>query len=508
MKYLTVFILLILVSCASSPTQKLLRTQVYDGNFSSAKETLEKSDIKLEQRNKFLYYLEKGQLSFLEENYLEASVLWEKARELLKSYYRKKLTDKVLAGIANSNYEDFHGEVFEQHQFFFHLSLAYLRISQLKNTPSREKVRTLMQARAVLLDWDSFIKSLESNGVKAFYRESFLARFYASLLHEVIGSREDLQIAFQLMKDAKNLMEFKNFQVLGDHIKQMLGESLVRLAKKLGRKKETRLFSSSYKINLEKIDMYPVILIIDRGQIAEKEAIIVPFGLQQALDCNSKAAGTNLLNIGMTVLSGFSNGVLGLGYERERYQNSTYIRYLYNISSTALELEMPVRAEKGMVSNTPLNLVIDDNENRSGPKTITPDFFFSISELSKAAIDNDFEDIYFRTGMRSSMKYLTAIIGSYKLYQSMTQKQKNNQTFEVNGFASLAASASFALAVAGIKASEKADIRYWSTLPDHLLIKELTLGLGNYSITYKGNKVLEFEKKPQRMELFSVSIRN
>ena len=519
MKFVWGLLLWLLVSCASSPSQNLLRTQVLRGNYNAAKETLEKSDIKLKERNQFLYYLEKGQIEFLAGNYREAIIPWEKARELLKGYYRQKLGDKILTGIANSNLSDFHGEIFEQHQFFFHLSLAYLRISQQKDVESRDKIRALASARAALLDWDSFIKGLHRNGIKAFYKESFLARFYASFLHEVIGSREDLQIAFQLMKDAKGLMKFGDFKVLGPKINKMMGESLVRLALKLGRKKEVSKFSKEYKLNAKEVELYPAIFLIDRGMIAAKKAETVPFGLQYALNNPSRDVRGNLLNIGMTVLSGFSNGVLGLGYQEHRYRRSGYVRYRYRVSGSAIEFEMPVRAESTPTDSInpgqlQLSLITKEATGEAQPKTINPKFLFSVSELSRAAIDHDFEDIYFRTGLRASMKYLAAIISAYKLYRSMTKskgKNPRNSNPNVGGgnvMARFATTTSFALAVAAIRASERADTRYWSTLPDHLLIKNMDLKPGQYQLAYQGNNILEFEKKAQTMELFSFSMRN
>ena len=268
MKYFLALICFgLLASCASSPAQHRIREYIASQDFETAQGYIEDSSIKKKKKNKLLYHLEKGQLLLLAEKPLEATHEWEKAREILKDFYKKKTVDKVLNTLANNNYEDFHGEVFEQYQLFFQLSLAYIKLAQQKEIDSKTRSRYLFSARAAVVDWDSFIELINRNKkIRAFYKDSFLARFWGSLVHEMIGSRNDLQIAYELMQDAFKIKENKlddiEIQFVGPSINKVISKSLIRQSQKLGRKSDLKKWENEFSISRDQVILNPAIIIL------------------------------------------------------------------------------------------------------------------------------------------------------------------------------------------------------------------------------------------------------
>lgn len=486
-----------LLSCASSPTQEILRRNLEAKDFGKAHSFLEKSELKEAKRHYFLYLLEKGQIFFREGKYEQAVNPWNEARQILRAFYERSTKDQILSSVFNDNYRDFHGEFFEQHQLFFHLSLAYLKLYHGEGLSSKEKVRYLNSAKAVLLDWDSFIQALKRNGVKEFYRESFLARFYASLLHEMVGSRNDLQIAYQLMKDALKIeKDYKEngegFPILGESISSMMGKSLMRLASKLGRKKELKSWEKKFGIRKKDISLNPGVFFVKKGMVAAKKPVRMPFSLTQAFSKPSLSARSTVLSIGLTALDSFSSQVLGLNYYVSSDRQVTYLRPFYGTTGlSVISFEVPVR-EEGRQS---LKLPMISLEKKGKKYAFTPELLLSISDLARASLKKNFESIYFKTGFRVATKYILAILGAYQIYQGSLKSSGK-------GGASLAASLAFSLSSVGIQASERADTRYWSTLEDSVFIAEFDMAPGKY----QGPRGEVFEKKSQGLEIFSLFI--
>lgn len=507
---MVLLLLWLLTSCASSPPQDVIRQNVSSGKYEAALNTLEQSDLKKIDRHQFLYLLEKGQIYFTKGEEKLALDTWQNARELLKGFYKKTAKDKIQTSFSNNNYQVFQGEVFEQHQLFFHISLAYLRLAQKIITEPRERIQYLSFAKAALLDWDSFIKGLERNGVKKFYKESFLARFYAAHIHEMMKSSEDYQIAYQLMKDAKSLKEKMNsagsLPIVGD-INELIGEALIRLSQKSGRRSETAKWEREFQIKRSSVDMNPVIVLLNTGLIAQKKPDHIPFSLNYALNNPTSDVKGNLLGIGLGVMNSFSMNVLRLGYTGHHSHQYGYIGFQYDLAgSSAIIFEMPVR--ENLRPSEGVNSAAIEFKNETSPEDSVSTMasnLISLSNLSRISLAKDFNELYFKTGLRVAMKYLAAIIGSYQVYRSFMNQNHNpqNQSSPMAGFA---ASTSFALSAAAIRAGERADVRYWSTLPDKIFSSLTSLNDGDYTVNYSGVKIGEIHRKSQDLEVFSFSL--
>jgi hypothetical protein len=97
-----------------------------------------------------------------------------------------------------------------------------------------------------------------------------------------------------------------------------------------------------------------------------------------------------------------------------------------------------------------------------------------LSELAYFTLEDSKASNITRTGIRVAAKHAAAILAAYQIYKS----QKNNGDF----FAMTLASVSYSIANKGIEASEAADLRYWSTLPNSFRMGSLNLDTGSYSL--------------------------
>ena len=82
---------------------------------------------------------------------------------------------------------------------------------------------------------------------------------------------------------------------------------------------------------------------------------------------------------------------------------------------------------------------------------------------------------YFTLGSRLAIKHITAIAAAYSTYQ-MTGGGIGQD------FAKLVALAEYFALVKLIENSERADVRYWSTLPQEIRLRNLTLLPGQYRL--------------------------
>ena len=98
-----------------------------------------------------------------------------------------------------------------------------------------------------------------------------------------------------------------------------------------------------------------------------------------------------------------------------------------------------------------------------------------MGEIAKQALEEGAGARNRRIGMRLSTKYVSAIIASYATYAGLRQKLGA-------GLAKAIAVAQFAMASKMIQESEKADIRYWSTLPNDVRLASFHLPPGQYRL--------------------------
>jgi hypothetical protein len=509
-RFLLVFLLL---SCASGQREKRaeLRTLYSQKEFDKAIKVLEEPKLASDENLKLLLRMEKANIDFTRKNQYQANLEFNEAIDLSKKLFTEKFSQIATTGIINDNIKDFYGEKFERSLLYFFASLTSMNLSQegkretyvirtgqdknIQETVIPEyilkpdEIRLARQAsRAQILAWDSFLSNLKNdNWGQNVYKNDLLAKIFGAFVHESMNINSDDQIALQLYKDAKDLLaknfniyptfnqkahefeaEFKNFVKNPEMNVNQFIEPTNR-SKELDQFLEQKIKSLSKK---EKKANFKFVL--QEGLIAPKIPFKVSIGLKGAMEATDDPKTKNsIASVGSTVLALFAANKLGLMSPDNSFgQNYLGVKVAeLAVHEAGIDFEVPKVELKPVTQNFML-VVKNDKSEIVLEKPII--LVSPLSDIAYEAVKEEAVARVTKTGFRVAAKHVAAIAGAYATYRMMGGEEKDF-------FAKTAAIASYLAASKLIAASEKADTRFWSTLPHTIRVVEGDLRPGHYS---------------------------
>lgn len=513
---------------------------------------LENSELRKDKKNKLLYLMEKGRILYVQSKYFEASQIFYKANELVDKLYTKKIREKILSSVGNDNSETYYGSVFERSMLYYYQAQCFYKIYQegeySKNQSvtikkdgktkqvqkkikvklnSNQKRQYLNRARASIVAWNSFFDDLNRSNTETLYRSDLLGKIFAANIHEAIG-RKDRQITLQLYKDARKFLMTQghtykhfdsNYQELTRNLQDKLGNSSLSLNqnkfKKTSQYQELldflnyKILSLTWKIRrpqynqllkqfgpsksvLERLkeskELANTSIILERKVIQSMEAKTFDYSLNSALQNIEDPTSRALVEgIGIPIITYFAMGPLGLGTYHQTRNTVIYTRHDIGttmVKHTGIEFEMPI-VKSSPVTN-PLKLFVYKKANGKDELVATRDFVVASpnNDIAEQAANERAAASYKKVGVRVAVKHAIAILAAYQTYKSMRGNDGSNEF--------LAKSIAFAQYMASSKviaASEKADIRHWTTLPAVINITDLYLSPGEYHLKVRPKSV-------------------
>lgn len=525
-----ILVALLITSCSSGgrKSRGQLRSQFQTGQFKAALKTVQESKFYKERNEELLKLMELGMIHHAAGNYYQSVLELRKAKELVKRLYTERLSQKMKKAIANDNYDIFYGASYERSLIHFYLSLNHYLLWQRgwyeayspdgknqiaqKTLTKSERNTEILAARAEIVAWDSFLQTLKNEKLgESVFKNDMLAKTFGGIIHEAVGTRNDQQIALQLYKDAKSLllknyngyrtfnMSFKKFKKDFEKLPEMKLDdvkknyvvptdyqksltdfldykvlTLTKLIRPRDFKKLVKIYSPSKevmgRVNKEK-KFHNVSVVFQDGMIPKKVADKQYFGLGKALSKSGPAA-----QFGAAVLTVFAAQKLRLLPPPGSYRpGGTYMGLKMAevaVKGAAISFELP------KVLNTPESeftyLQIYDKAGKLIEERpialVNP-----LGDIAEEAIAEEATSRYFRLGARLATKHVAAIAASFATYSAMKGKNKGNDFF-----ARQAAVLQYLAVAKGIEASERADTRFWSTLPSNLRLTSLYLPKGEY----------------------------
>ena len=527
-----ILIALLVTSCSSGgrKSRAQLREQFQTGQFEAALKTVRESDYYKEKNEELLKLMELGMIHHAAGNYYQSVLELNKAKELVQRLYTERLSQKMKKAIANDNYDIFYGASYERSMIHFYLALNHYliwqrgwyeayspdgknQIAQKTLTPS-ERNTEILAARAEIVAWDSFLQTLKNDKLgESVFKNDMLAKTFGGLIHEAIGTRNDQQIVLQLYKGAKELLlknyngyktfntNYKKFKQDFEKLPKMKLEDvkknyvsptnyqksledfldykvlyLTKLIRPQDFKKLVGIYNPSKdvldQVNKEK-KFHNISLVFQDGMIPKKVADKQYYGLGKALNDPKTSA---IARFGAAVLTVFAAQQLRLLPPPGSYNpGGSYMGIKMaeaTVAGAAISFELP------KILNTPENefsfLQVYDSAGKlieERPVTLVN----PMGDIAEEAIAEEATARYFRTGARLATKHAAAIAASFATYSAMKGKNKNNDFF-----ARQAAVLQYLAVSKGIEASERADTRFWSTLPSNLRLTSMYLPKGDY----------------------------
>ncbi len=503
-KLFFLILLFTLGACSSrmKDEAKLYRSHFSTGDFKNAEEILNKSDLKKDAKSQLLWLLERGSLSLSLGDESRAIQEFQNALELIDQLYTKKISAKAASLIINDSSDVFYGASYERS--FAHYFLAksyYARYLKLKNKAD------LQSARATILAWDSYFAELQRSLTnKTIYQTDLMLKVFGGEVHEISEIRNDKQISLQLYKDALNILNTMGgaFNVFNNQSTEFIksyesGASekayvktaaykdlhdflvfkILSLTKEI-RAAEFKDLSQSLKPSPEVLNKLNqpksnIVILLEEGLIPQKIGKPFNFGLKGAVDAvENPGAKAFIATVGAEVITAFAMNTLGM--RPQNFQTTGSFIFAHDVTRLAVQ-EASISFELPMIEETPvpqdLNLVVMNKEG----KVLHTEPMAIVSEngaLARIVLEEDVVSRYVKTGTRVAIKHLVAIVASMQIYQKLRPQGEF--------LAKSVAMATYIASSKGIAAFEKADTRYWMTLPELLRISEFALPPGEYMV--------------------------
>ncbi len=496
MAFKVLLICLLISSCSSAGRKDRdeLRTLYLTGAYDNGLQLLSKSEFYLSEKEKLLTLMEKGMLLHSKGDWKQSTVALDEARNLSNKLYTISISKKAEKNFVNDTVDVFYGEVYERSMLYFYLSLnAILTYQQSKNRDD------LFRARAEILAWDAFLASIKEERLgKSVFKNDLLLKLYGAKIHQMMGTREDEQIATILLSDAKNII-YKNYNSYPTF------NGLYKEFKKDYEKLATLPASEVQKNYIAPTDFQKSLMsYIDQSLEAIKspkkkdsKKTRVTLVLQKGVIAQ-KIAEKNFYGLDFLakepLVSLFVADVLGLLPTANTYNpGGAYLGLV--VASTALNtvgvgFELPKIQNFSQPKKIYLSVIDKDKKEIASKELPLVD---PMGDIAEEAVFEQSAWTYTRVGTRLAIKHASAILASFATYKALGGKQQNDF------FARNAALLQYIGASKVIEESEKADTRYWSTLPNELRMIDLDLAPGNYSL------VLKLESS-EKMELGTIQI--
>ena len=458
--------LALLVGCASrvQDTGSKLRQLVQTKRFDQALALTEKAKVYTEKQSGLLKLLEQGHIHHLKGDHQKSLQTLDRARELSERLFTQSISKKIESVVTNDRADNYYGEKYERSLIRFYQALNHFILAQ--KAEGNERRRHLQSARAVILEWDSLLSDYRGQlAGQAIYKDDMLAKLFGALIHEQMGTRNEIGIARQLYKDAKDLLtknysaypsfnqkskefseNFEQFPQLGlDEVRRRFIAS-TPLAQQLETYIDRRLEHLVQKTDSKRGQLH---LLLGESHIHPKRAHKITFPIVlTALPLGISNRKDFVSYVGRTL--GLSGGI-----------------------KPQISFELPALAAS---SNThPRHLVLTRPDgtrvHREALALANP-----LSEIAHQTLESQMALIKTKTGLRVAGKHLAALGSSYLAWRSAVKDGKPDV------LATLLSTGAYTLASHKIDQSERADLRHWISLPRNIWMAAVGLPPGEYHL--------------------------
>jgi hypothetical protein len=412
---------------------------------------------------------ERGSVLYFQGKYRQALDHFDKAAAIAKQMFTVSVSKTVGAQIFGDSMTDYPGERYEQSLVRFYQSLCHYLLYQQgfyesvgekpkKVLSSEERRRHLAASRAVLVDWDAFLKDLSrSNDGKAVFKQDMAAKVWGGIVHKTVGSANDIRIADKLFEQVPMYLTYNYAMYPAFNVNWM---PYVRDYETLPQKKPAELKASYLKSTEYTRDLRDLAKRAKNGQNA---TIVLKTGL-----VGERFASEPKFKL--------DPAVLAVAAAVSRADMKTWLGlYLANglITVPMPDLECPrVDAE--------YNFVVKDEKG----KTFTRGRMALVDPVSEIACQEYVERypaLVNKKLARMGTKYAAAVVGAAAAQRAAREMGKKHGDGWGEVFAAIGGAGAFAAEHAAIQASEAPDLRYWSLLPDAVWMQTLSLPAGKYA---------------------------
>lgn len=221
----------------------VFRENFVKGNMVEANEVLDKNKRASKDNNQLLYYLQKGTVLQMLEDYAESNNYFEKAYLFLEDY-KKNIGKEVASLVTNPNTKPYTGEEFEKVLLHHYKAINYLKL--------KDPESALVECKRINIKLNELNDKYEKKQFR--YKKDPFAQLIQGLNYESSGEINDAFIAYRNSVEAYQELIRSGFNLT---IPKQLQKDVMRTAYLMGFNEELERFEKEFGfkyIHKEKVD--------------------------------------------------------------------------------------------------------------------------------------------------------------------------------------------------------------------------------------------------------------
>ena len=236
-----------------------LRPHLVERDFDAANTFLDDSKVSFYQseKNRLLFYLNKGMILHLGGNFRESNAFLEQAEETSKALWTESVTEHIGAALNTDNALSYAGEDFERILIYFFRALNFIGMGNLESARS--------QARKITNELEHYNQSYRE-GEKNLHRDDGFARWLSGKLLETEGGFAAFNDAWIDYRKAIAVYEQDYEPLYGTRLPQFVIQDALRVLEAMGND-----FSQEFE---ELRQRYPSVAFISESERAGRGEIV------------------------------------------------------------------------------------------------------------------------------------------------------------------------------------------------------------------------------------------
>ncbi len=502
-----ILFIFLFASCSTKiPEEIKYQAILKSKDYQKALNFIEKSSEYQRENSKLLTLLEKAMLYHRLDRFQESLEYLRQAKELANQLYTISIKNKLKSFLTSDRNDTYYGEKYEISMINFYITLNNLLLAQDESN-SKRKRNFLYNSRAAIVGWDSYLEDIKIEGrEKAIFKDDMLAKTFGALVHNIVGTRADINISKKLLENGQQLL-LKNYNAYPSYNNSY--KKFIKNFKKLPKlsKKELKKNYLSQSNHYKALNSYlkgraklkyrpDLLILLQESLIPGKVPKNYIYNLGAVLKSKDSPAVVKIVAaIGRLVLLDFMIRELGLSANASNYNPFEYyldVNFLFPLTNiiASINFQLPTIAKHPSYRNVYLRV-----KNQKGTDIYKKEIplIAPLGDIAQQAVEESSAFKYIKTGFKVAVKYILAAAAAYKTYSSLSKSK------ETGGLAKHIAVVQYLAAVRLIEKAQAVDLRQWRSLPSAIRILDINLAPGNYKLSFykstkDGGKNLFFEK--------------
>lgn len=230
---LLAFAMVLLTGCATYYQKNIAFQEAFaSGNLDEANKLLDKNKKAAEDRNRLLYFMQKGVVNQMMGNYVESNQFFEQAYIFIEDY-RKNYGQEALSLITNPTMKTYPGEDHEKVLIHYYKALNYLKLQQPE--------KAIVEAKRINNKLNMLNDIYEDRPNR--YADDAFAHIIMGIAYEMDG---DVNNAFIAYRNAYNTYQNSYSKDFGVSAPEQLKQDLLRTAYLNGFREEQHQYEKEF----------------------------------------------------------------------------------------------------------------------------------------------------------------------------------------------------------------------------------------------------------------------